>query len=74
MAELKSCPFCGETPTTFFEILSFVGGKDIVILGVKCRECGIKREITFNVNKDCCFGDVLNAMEKAIEKWNRRAE
>lgn len=56
--ELRPCPFCGKTPAY-----------------AKVR-FGMEKDYRFTVHCDICCYNIgwLETKEKALEKWNTRAE
>ena len=74
MAELKPCPFCGSQATTEVQVTQMGGGTDQIDFGIVCPSCNIDRTCRLKINKKCTFKDVDEAMNLAIEAWNRRSE
>ena len=73
MGELKPCPFCGSVAATEVRVTQMGGETDNVDFTVTCGECGTDKTIRLRIAKKATFTDVINAMDKAIEAWNRRA-
>ena len=72
MADLKRCPFCGESPKTNFRVTSLGCNSDAVQFSVVCDKCGAHKTVELKVNRDCCFLDVEIAMNKVYKLWNTR--
>lgn len=71
MYDLKPCPFCGgeaETKVYYWKC----GGDELgLIAGVKCKGCGISREMSFSGN-NVGFDSYMQAFDEAVRKWNQR--
>ena len=74
MDNLKPCPFCGTVPKTEVQVTQMGGGEDRVAFSVCCAECGINKTAILVINRSSSFFDVEDAMERAVEAWNRRAK
>lgn len=74
MRELKPCPFCGGDPRTDVRVTQKCSGDgmDIIDFSVSCVSCGTNKTIRMKLGKTCEFIDVLDAMEKVEEVWNKR--
>ncbi len=69
--KLKPCPFCGKEPITKVKVCSGIGTSEIKY-SVVCIYCGIS--IGACIENCNSFADAQSAMDRAIEKWNRRAD
>lgn len=63
--EIKPCPFCGGDSEDFFEREGIC-----VVVGIKCLECGAKGETCL---VEGYLKNYEEALELAVEWWNRRA-
>ena len=71
---LKPCPFCGGEAETEFRIKKMGGNDDEVMFSVCCNVCGVRKTTSLNFPYKCGFCDVEDAICKAVEIWNWRAE
>ena len=69
--KLKPCSFCGKEPITKVKVCSGIGTSEIKY-SVVCIYCGIS--IGACIENCNSFADAQSAMDRAIEKWNRRAD
>ena len=73
--ELKKCPFCGSevriTSRTAFEDMVRENGRSAISIECKNFDCGCEFW-TFSLQHQSKDYEV--AKEKAIERWNHRAE
>lgn len=74
LREIKSCPFCGGMAQTAIRPVQMGGDKNIIEFSVYCVECRVQKRTYLNFESEACFADAEMAMEKALEKWNRRAD
>ena len=76
MQELKRCPFCGRIPSAGFKYCSgSIYDSMFFAAAVRCA-CGTEKKVIFkatDINLVPLF-DYENAIEKAIDLWNERAE
>ena len=70
MDEIKTCPFCGETPTTNVRYWSCGGDELRLTAEVKCK-CGISKGYSFQGNA-VTFDTYIQAFQDAISAWNER--
>lgn len=69
--KLKPCPFCGKEPITKVKVCSGIGTTKIRY-SMECSHCYICfSEYTKTYDS---FKDAQDAMNRAIEDWNRRAD
>lgn len=68
---LKNCPFCGRKVTTSVSVIRGTTA-DRIKFAVCCPACHIQQAIDI-VSPDT-FEEAENAMQKAVEAWNRRVE
>lgn len=77
MSELKHCPICGSE---VFSRISVSENKDEFFgvtlnhrfeLLIKCSKCGIEKKKIFELC-DTNFANMVEAIDSAIEDWNRR--
>ena len=69
MGELKSCPFCGNTPYTRLSVVRATAN-DYIMYKVRCGECGI--EMSDSVGSGDSFEDLATVVEKVNNSWNNR--
>ena len=74
LREIKSCPFCGGMAQTAIRITRMGGNRNTFEFSVYCVECRVQKRELLNFEDKASFSDVEMAMEKALEKWNRRAD
>lgn len=70
--EIKVCPLCGGATLTRAEVIQAAHHSNLD-LTIKCVKCGCRRTTTLEM-LDKSFGEVVFAMHKAIDEWNRRAD
>lgn len=68
--DLKSCPFCGETPVTEIGLARYGRLGDCITIKIVCAECNVTKSVYIREGTD--FDTLRSAMDKIIEKWNTR--
>lgn len=74
--ELKSCPFCGLEPVTYFETAGTIKGHPAVRAFIKCEKCEFALYSTADWDTPTgitSFESMNRCMESVIEKWNARS-
>ena len=75
MAELKSCPFCGDKPNMGVEFYESRGSEILLKAEVLCQKCHIGMSVIFKATEITLvpFERYTEAFANAIDRWNRRA-
>lgn len=70
--KLKPCPFCGGKPHLETRHRAFINAQTTRVALVRCTECNA-RSGRFELKDFGHTSSCLEANNKAIEAWNRRA-
>ena len=70
--EIKKCPLCGGATLTREEVIQAAHHSNLD-LTIKCLKCNLRRTTTTEM-LDKSFCEIIRAIEKAVDGWNRRAE
>lgn len=70
--EIKKCPLCGGATLTRAEVIQ-VPHYSNLDLTIKCLKCDLRRTTTIEM-LDKSFYEIIRAIEKAVDEWNRRDE
>ena len=68
MEKLKPCPICGASA----ENVVYVQHESLNFM-IRCGRCGCEKNIVKHIPISCEFVNITAAMDKVIERWNRRA-
>lgn len=66
---LKNCPFCGGEPMLCSKTVGMTFAQSFSVV---CTGCGVEVDERQEPDQNFCF-DKAKAINKVIEKWNRRA-